>query len=390
MASTLSRNVAQLLAEARRIADIDLEDSAAIAPLTALVDSLNRQSLLHADGAVAMESKLLRILCNRLRMQRDYLVHPEISEQEIRSPVIIVGGTRTGSTKTHKLLAASGDFNYLVAWQTFYPALRSGNPDEDPRWRIDAMDRFLQWLYTVSPDVPYSHKWETEGPEEEVAILEHSLITPVFLGWTRVPSYVRWMVGQDASAQFDYLVDTLKYLQWQGHADPDRRWLLKSPFYCGIEPLALKAFPDATLIMTHRNPANTVPSGAKLSELVSIGYGEADTDYQSVLQGTVSTLERHMRNRRKLPDMPVLDIAYREIVDDVEGMIRRIYPFCNMALGEQSLEAIMNWNRRNSGPGRRTNRYTLQDVGLTRQQIDEQFANYYNHVRRLFGDLGRI
>ena len=73
----------------------------------------------------------------------------------------------------------------------------------------------------------YCHHFLAMEPEEDSWILEHSLVSPVFLGFSLLGSYVRWVIQQDVSVQFDYLRDTLKYLQWQGVADPSKRWILK-------------------------------------------------------------------------------------------------------------------------------------------------------------------
>ncbi|MEJ2459066.1 MAG: hypothetical protein P8Y58_13385, partial [Novosphingobium sp.] len=123
----LALTVDQLLAKARDITGIDIIDDDAVEPLTAMVKSLNEESKLHAAGARAMQHRLLRLLCNRLRMQRDFKAHPEIGQQVIQAPIVICGMGRTGSTKLQKLLANSGDVNWLPYWQVHNPSLISGD-----------------------------------------------------------------------------------------------------------------------------------------------------------------------------------------------------------------------------------------------------------------------
>ena len=128
--STKVFNAEDLMLLSREVTGIDLIDDKAIEPIGRLVTSLNEESDLHEDGFVAMEKKLLRILSNRLRMQRDILAHPEILDQKINAPIFIHGMPRTGSTKSQKILSKSGDFNWLVLWKTLNPSLISGNRDE--------------------------------------------------------------------------------------------------------------------------------------------------------------------------------------------------------------------------------------------------------------------
>jgi hypothetical protein len=129
----LALSAEQMLAAARKTTGIDIVDSAALPRLKVLLDSLNTESKLHAAGAQGMQSKLLRILCNRLRMQRDFAQHPEIAQQKVTRPIFVLGMGRTGSTKTQKLLAASGDFNWLTYWRALNPSLRTGSRSESPQ-----------------------------------------------------------------------------------------------------------------------------------------------------------------------------------------------------------------------------------------------------------------
>ncbi len=110
----------QMLARARELTDIDLVDEAAIEPLTVLLSAYNADACLHKEGVAAIEKKLLRLLCNRLRMQRDFAAHPEIAEVEIKNPTFVYGQLRSCTTKMQKLLAATGDFHYLPFWKTYH------------------------------------------------------------------------------------------------------------------------------------------------------------------------------------------------------------------------------------------------------------------------------
>ena len=116
----LRLSVDELMATAREVAGVDLVDDEVVEPLTVLHRALGKErAQLDAEGARAFEQKLLRLLANRLRMKRDVLRHPEIAEQPITGPVIVMGTARSGTTKLQKALAASGDFNFLTFWQAF-------------------------------------------------------------------------------------------------------------------------------------------------------------------------------------------------------------------------------------------------------------------------------
>src|SRR3546814_475797 len=114
--------------------------------------------------------------------------------------------------------------------------------------------------------------------EEESYIFVQDLRCAGYLSYANVPSYLQWLAGQDLQGTYEYLLDVLKYLQWQGLADPGRRWLLKSPFHLGQEALLARTFPDATLLFTHRPPAQFLSSMCSLMA----GYMKWHTDYTHV------------------------------------------------------------------------------------------------------------
>jgi len=375
-------SVEALMARSRELAGIDILDQDAVEPLTVLLASLHEDANLHEVGVAGWQTMLLRILSNRLRMQRDFAAHPEIARQPIEAPIFCIGMPRTGSTKTQKLLANSGDFNWLPLWKAYNPSSRTGVPGESPQPRIEDTDAFVNWMNTHSPEVRSGHQFSTHEPEEESCILEHSLRTPCFVGWGLVTGYLNWLSAEGMTAQFEYLRDTLKYLQWQGLADPTKRWLLKSPLYYGMEPALLEVFPDACLVMSHRHPKSSVPSSVKLLEKFFRPYSNSKPDAGRALMGSASSIRRHFRNRQRM-GLDILDIPYSELVSDPEGVIERIYRFAGIPLSDTARKRMMDWNAGNPKNKHGKHVYTLQEYGYTEEQIADAFADYIDFLEQL-------
>ena len=76
--------------------------------LEVLVKSINTDAALPAEGEASAAEQMVRMLANRLRMQRDINRHPEILDEVVLPPVFITSLPRTGSTKLHRMLAAGG------------------------------------------------------------------------------------------------------------------------------------------------------------------------------------------------------------------------------------------------------------------------------------------
>ena len=380
---TLSLSAEQLMAKAREVTDIAIIDTDVVEPLTAMVKSLNEESNLHEKGAVAMEARVLRLLCNRLRMQRDFAAHPEIAEQPFTAPIVICGMSRTGSTKMQKLLASSGDFNWLPYWQSHNPSLISGNRGESPQWRIDDADTWCKWFDEVSPETKYGHSQETFEPEEESYMLEQSLRSACFIGWSEIPGYLQWLFSHDISAQFRYLKQLLQYLQWQGLQSPDKRWVLKCPLYFGMEPLLRAVFPDVSFVMTHRHPKETMPSSVRLLECFHMPFTEPTVNAQALIGGLATQIGRHLQVRATCPEIRFLDVPFRQIIDDVPGVMRKVYDYCGIELRDDSLQRIVDWNNANPMNKQGVHKYSLADYGFTEDMIKESFADYIKLIAPL-------
>lgn len=385
---TAPLDAADLLAHGRRLADVDpnvATDEAAVEPLEVLVDSVNGESALHEGGTVGMTDKLTRIVANRLRRARDFARHPEIHDEVVTAPIIIIGMPRTGSTKTQKMFAASDDFNWLPMWQTSYPALMTGDRQETTQARIDGGLAYEAWLESASPDMKYCHQFLAMEPEEDAWILEHSLVSPVFLGFSPVGRYVRWMIGQGVDHQFEFLKDTLKYLQWQGVADRSKRWLLKCPMYYGLEPAVMRAFPDATLVMTHRSPVQAVASGSRMLELFHLCFTDAPPDIDGYYRGARSGLERHIRNRDRDPDLPVIDVHYRDLIDDVSGVVERVYAGAGHTLDPDSVDRVRAWDLSHPKDAHGRHVYSLEQYGFVEDQMIDDFGFYLDFMESRTG-----
>lgn len=373
-----------LMALARQQTGIDLIDDEAVEPLTILHRSISTQGGLHEAGAIAQQEKLLRLLRNRLRMKRDWAAHPEIAEQVIERPLFIIGLARSGTTKTQKTLAFTGDFNFLPFWKCFNPALLSGDRRESPQARIDEAEIYCRWFDRLSPQTKTGHAFETHEPEEDTTLTEQCLIAPSFIGYSELPDYMNWMAGKPPTILFEFLRDALKYLQWQGLAQPGRKWLLKAPTYYGLEEAILSVFPDADFIMTHRTPLKTAPSSCRLIELFRIPFGHAPVNIPALLQGFTGMMELHIQNRNRLPNLRILDLSFDEVAQFTTHTAERIYAHAGLSFSQDAQKQIAAWEKANPQHAKGAFSYALEDYGFDKETLEREFAGYIGLMKRLF------
>lgn len=373
-----------LMALARQQTGIDLIDAEALEPLTILHRSISTQGGLHEEGALAQQEKLLRLLRNRLRMKRDWAAHPEIAEQTIERPLFIIGLARSGTTKTQKSLAATGDFNFLPFWKCFNPALFSGDRQESTQPRIDEAEAYCTWFDMRSPLTKTGHPFETHEPEEDTTLTEQCLIAPSFIGYSELPDYMNWMAQKPPTILFEFLRDALKYLQWQGLAQPGRKWLLKAPTYYGLEEVILKVFPDADFVMTHRTPLKTAPSSCRLIELFRIPFGHAPVNIPALLQGFTGMMDLHIHNRGHTANLRILDLNFDEVTQFKKHTIERIYAHAGLSSSNDAQRRIAEWEKANPQHAKGAFSYALEDYGFDKAMLEREFATYIDLMKRLF------
>ena len=378
----LQMSADQMLARARELTGIDIIDAEAVEPFRILHAAYNTDACLHEQGAWAIEKKLLRLLSNRLRMQRDFAQHPEIVEIQITNPTFVYGQLRSGTTKIQKLLAASGDFHYLPFWQTYNPSLRTGDRTESSQARIDEAGTFIRWFDTMSPDAKSGHRFQTFEPEEESLILEHCLITGAFIAFNTMTSYIEWLATQNPTITLESLRDMLKYVQWQ--SGENRPWVLKSPLWVGLEPFILDIFPDANLLMTHRTPQKTIPSLFRLLDAFHAPFSNKPPEYEMLRMMLAMGLEEHLKVRQSRPDIHILDIGYDAVIGPSEDIVTKIYNFSGTPLRDETLQNIRDWETANPIHKSGAFVYDPADYQLTPEIIDTDFGSYMEFASHLF------
>jgi Sulfotransferase family len=348
--------------------------------LGVLVQSINDEAGLTPSYEEAIRDEIVRVLVNRLRMQRDLTSHPEILDEEILPPVFITSLPRTGSTKLHRLLAATGDFNGLPFWMSynFGPFPDSEGAVRDPR--IAAAEEHLQWMYEQAPLYQQMHPQYAEEFEEELSLLDagfNSLYR--WAAFLDVPTYIEWVLSSDGMQAFRDLRVLLQYIQWQHYRGLNRRWVLKTPSLFGFESAYAATFAGTDFIVTHRDPVQIWPSVCTLFRGVRGMYYDRDfTDVagEVVLHNFGEALKGHLAWRESYPPEKVLDVRFEEVISDEAALLRRIYAWLDMPFTEASESNLEAWLEMDARRGHVRSTATPEDYGLTEQIIRDRLAGY--------------
>ncbi|MET0657546.1 MAG: sulfotransferase [Steroidobacteraceae bacterium] len=368
-----------LLKDARAASGlVDYGSMEFVAGLQVLAHSINTEAHLTADNEAHFRLELLRLLENRLRMQRDLVAHPEILDEEILAPVFITSLPRTGSTKLHRMMAASGDFHSMKFWQAYNFAPFS--PGEPATPRITAAERYLTWMKRRAPLFATGHPMYTEETEEEQILLDagfNSLYQHA--AHLNVPSYIQFVLAQEPRHMFEDVRRILQYMQWQHFKGLQRRWILKTPCLLGTEGALASAFPGTDFVVTHRHPELVMASTAALFCGILQVFNES---IDKLMAGTVmlanfgETVKRHLQWRAGYPADKVCDTRFDDIVKDELGVLSRLYEFLDMPFTDTARDNVRQWLAMDAARRESSPTFTLEEFGLEASTVNRAFAGY--------------
>lgn len=346
---------------------------------------------LNAVGIQILRSGILHSLRMRLRAQEWVRRHPEILDERIAAPVVVVGMMRSGTTLLQRLLAADPRFSCAYGWEVVEVAPRLDHrfAGVDPRIAIsqarEAKTREL------APDLFAIHPMYAQEAEEEIVFLADTFLSHVPESGAHLPAYRSWLDEQDFDPAYDYLHRMLQFLQWQKRQRSPagtwsrRRWVLKSPAHLGYLDLLRAQFADLHIVHMHRDPRTTIASGASLNATLHAMHADA-VDLNRVgaqwLQRMGWTNDRAMAIRDRWHDQSglVTDIGFDDAVADPIGQVSRVYEAIGLPLTVEAEGAMLRWlDERPRGAARPA--YGLENYGLRPEQVDERFALYNKRFR---------
>ena len=372
----------RLLRSARRVAGCeDFGPEPFLEPLRVLLDSL-RSAPLSDLGVGIWRGTLLRSLSQRLRAEQWWGTHPEILDEPIVAPIVVVGMMRSGTTLLQRILASDPRLACAYGWEVGEPAPRPGwDPAaEDPR--VATAEAREEQTRTFAPDLFAIHPTYVHEAEEEIVFLADAFLSHIPEATCDVPGYRSWVDTRDFAPAYRWLHRMLQLLQWQKRlrGEPVRPFVLKTPAHLGYLETLLAEFPDAHVVHSHRDPVEVIPSGASLN--ATLWRTHCDTiDPHMVgrqwLERMGWTCDRALAARETLPAATFTDVAFVDAMADPLGTAGRILAAVGLGPTAASVAAMESWmeedRKREALP---VHRYTPEAFGLTAGQIRDRFADY--------------
>jgi len=268
----------------------------------------------------------------------------------------------------------------------------SRNPAPFPGWsptnaqrahdaRIADAKQQVRAMLEQNPELAAVHPLEPEAPDEDLMLLEHAFQSSTPAGFANVPSYLRWHLEQDGRPAYQDHERFLQFLQWQKRLRGERigSWILKAPHHMLHLDLVFDHYPEASIIQTHRDLLETLPSLASMSlELRRLASDDVDP-LEAALYAELTArhrIDRLLEVRRSRADPRFVDVWFADAVSDPIGEIERIYARLDLTLSTEAREGMTSWADANRRDQRPSHEYTLEKFGFREEDVLRDFAEY--------------
>jgi len=341
--------------------------------------ALNEDTGLTRGGRITIIEHAVRVMANRLRIEELVKRHPEILDIKIDRPLIIAGLPRSGTTHLVNWLSRDARLRSLTLWESEEPVPSAPPPapgERDPRAQRSA--EFWGHFEAMLPHMAAMHSMDAASIHEDNELLYMDLNCYSWEFQARLPRWTDYYFAHDRTPSYLYEKKVLQVLTW--FRGPNR-WILKSPQHMeNLAPLKA-AFPDATLVITHRDPVAVLRSLTTM-----LAYCDRirrdPVDPPALARLWIDRIERLLRacveQRASWGPQQSLDVLFHEYMGDQETVMRRVYKMAGLELTanvEAALLAYLAENPRNKH-GRVI--YDLEGVfKVDLAALRKRFAFYY-------------
>jgi len=341
--------------------------------LSRLLDSCQDEARLNLIGRIALKTDVLETLGARLQMERDRQLYPDITRQEIREPLFVVGLPRSGTSVLHRLLGADPEHRSPLMWEVRSPSPPTRKDEKRRIQRAAQSCNFFNWL---APTFRYAHTVGAEVPQECVSLMTPTFLSDQFDAMYYVPSYRAWFFRQNLQPAYEYHRRFLQHLQFRRAG---RRWILKAPTHMFAMPALLSVYPDALFVQTHRTPVDAMASVSSLVTILRSAFSDAVDPLivgREAIDYWSETMKKFLRERDRLENNRICDIQYDEIRRDPIRAVRRIYEYFGWSLSheaERRMRALVASQAKRQSAN---HRYDLSQFGSSAGEVFSVFETY--------------
>ncbi len=367
----------ELLARAREQAGLSDLGSDSWGPGLELLVAELADPVIDPGGRDRIHGELVGALVNRLRVTEYRRTHPEVLDERIERPLVILGMPRTGTTLASYLLDQDPRRRSLLNWEAAEsvppPTSASLRTDERCITKLQGQHEIFDMLVDMGISVPH---WEwADGPTECIFVQNQDFKAFYWDAFLPGTAYSDWLLECDMSSAYEYEREVLQVLQSQAPG----RWSLKMPSHAVHIETLLKVFPDVRMVWAHRDPYAALGSLCSAQRQAK-GSMTGEVDMERIGRNSLVQMRAHIDRasaaRDRLGDEPFFDLHYAALVRDPLGELRRLSEWDDLPLIPAVEAAMASYVAENPQGKHGRHSYTLEEYGLSVEQAEPFFGPY--------------
>jgi hypothetical protein len=320
----------------------------------------------------------LRLLEVRLQICDLVRNDPGVRDEQIVEPLFVVGAPRTGTTVLHALLSADYRHRVPLGWEFLRPVPPPTIETYENDPRIGLADAELRGPQLVTGGLDAIHTYAGRMNKECLSAMSFAFRGEEFISRYDTPSYIAWLQSCDMAPAYEMHRLVLQILQ---RRMPTEKWVLKSPVHLHNLQVLLSTYPDAQLVITHRDPLAILGSVTSLIatlrwahsddvDTAVIGRYHADL-YHSDLDGLVD-----LQSNGVLPAGRVSHGSFADFNADGVAVVARIYEELGIDLPDDIRAAMSAALQKSPREKHGDHSWSFNWLGLDADEQRERFARY--------------
>ena len=340
--------------------------------------SLETEANLNLLGRWMTRRFLLRLLEVRLQICDWVKADPGVRDEPIVEPLFVVGAPRTGTTVLHALLSADDRHRVPLGWEFLRPVPPPTSETHETDPRIALADAELRGPQLVTGGLDAIHAYAGRMNKECLSAMSFAFRGEEFISRYNTPSYIDWLQSCDMTPAYEMHRLVLQILQ---RKMPTEKWVLKSPVHLHNLPVLLNTYPDAQLVITHRDPLAIL--GSVTSLIATLRWAHSD-DVDTAVIGRYHAELYHgdldglvdLQANGLLPEGRVAHGSFAEFNADGVGVVSRIYQELGIDLPENIRSAMTDALEASPREKHGDHQWSFEWLGLDADEQRDRFARY--------------
>jgi len=345
-------------------------------------------------GRFLLKRIAIEQLKKRKKVLQYYYTNKEFIDThgQLKAPVIVTGLPRSGTTLLQRLLSEDPNTRspYTYELETPTPPLAAGaNPLRDHRINRSGPKILSRLAPGLVEKLAESHLWSATEMEESFLYMLYHNGMPQMNSASAGSVYVEHFYNiADKRPIFRY--ERLFFTILDAYRPARSHWTFKSPVYAPFFPLIFEEYPDAKVVVTHRNPLVVLPSACRLLESWCIAFDQDGSfdkhrfgQFQKMAMKKFLRVPLNYRKAHPEKEEQIIDCLYDDLLSDPIAMVRRIYEKFGLEYTREFERRMKAYLADNQQGKHGRHRYSLEEYGFNEKGVYRDHQDYL--VRYGFG-----